>query len=101
MLFLVNVLASGSRGALVVLVFGIVLSSSVYYGFKNIWKFILIGFVVLLGVYYLLNMSQFAMINHRLSGLFGEHREESVLGRQNMILVGWELFRSILLGDRA
>lgn len=93
MLFLVNVLASGSRGALVVLVFGIVLSSSVYYGFKNIWKFILIGLVVLLGVYYLLNMSQFAMINHRLSGLFGEHREESVLGRQNMILVGWELFK--------
>lgn len=91
-LFLVNILASGSRGAALIIVIGIFLISFFKFGATKIWKFALIMAVLAFVFWNAIQLPQFNMIYNRFLGVVGDHQEASALGRSDMLKEGIQLF---------
>ena len=85
-------LSSGSKKAALLIVVGIFAIALVHYGFKQLYKTILAGAVVLVFAWYVLQLPLFETVYMRLESFLSGELDKSDAGRMYMISLGLEMF---------
>lgn len=92
-MFIIFALSSGSKKALLMCVVGVVGMSLFYYGFRKIWKTLLVVAVIAVAGYYILQLPLFSVINDRLTSYFSGELNKSDQNRIEYIGLGIQLFK--------
>lgn len=93
LLFAFFALSSGSKKATALIIVGILGICVVHFGIKKIYKTVLIGAVILVAAWYVLQLPIFSTINARLESYFSGELNQSDRNRQEMIRLGMEYFK--------
>lgn len=91
-LFSFFALSSGSKKAVLMIGMGVILICIMRYGFRRIYKTLIIIVIAIIALYTALNMDMFTTVNERLFEYFNGRRNASDQIRQNAIQVGLKLF---------
>ena len=85
-------LSSGSKKATLLIIAGIFAIAFVRFGIKKIYKTVLLGAVVLVAAWFVLQLPIFETVYSRLESFFSGELDVSDTARKNMITVGLNLF---------
>ena len=92
-LFSFFALSSASRKSMLMIVIGVVVLAVVHYGFRRIYKTLLVAAAVALLASYALKLPYFSEINERIQNLLSGEKDASDIERERMIEYGMQLFR--------
>ena len=93
LLFAFFALSSGSKKATLLIIVGVLGIAAIRFGVKRLYKTVLVGAVILVAAWYVLQLPVFETVNERLESFFSGDLNMSDAKRQHMVDYGLELFK--------
>lgn len=92
-LFAFFALSSGSKKAMVLIIVGVMGIAAISFGIRRIYKTVIVGAVILIAAWYVLQLPIFETINTRLESFMSGELNMSDTKRMHMVDYGMELFK--------